>query len=87
MASYTYIVLSLKENGIPHLHSKKKTNLVCVDYGTYKISTVSYTKTVIRLLSEMKSTLIHNVQELYFIHSYTRKSSFKLNLNCNGIML
>ena len=35
----------------------------------------------------MKLTLIHNVQDIYFIHSGTRKTSFKLNLNCNGIML
>ena len=55
--------------------------------SNYKISTVSYTKTVIRLLSEMKLMLIHNVQDIYFIHSDTRKATFKLNLNCNGIML
>ena len=43
----------------------------------YKISTVSYTKTVIRLLIEMKLILIHNVQDIYFIHSGTRKTLFK----------
>ena len=30
--------------------------------------------------------LIHNVQDIYFIHSDTHKTSFRHNLNCNGIM-
>ena len=53
----------------------------------YKISTISYTKAVIRLLTEMKLILIHYVQDLYFMHSVTHTIPFKLNLNCNGIML
>ena len=55
--------------------------------SNYKISTLSYTKAVIRLLSEMKLILIHNVQDLYFMHSVTHTIPFKLNLNYNGIML
>ena len=33
----------------------------------YKISTISYTKAVIRLSSEMMWTMVYNVQRLYFI--------------------
>ena len=42
---------------------------VCTDVPWYKISTVSYTKAVIRLSSEMMWTMVYNAQRLYFINT------------------
>ena len=45
---------------------KKSYTFILLERG-YKISTISYTKAVIRLSSEMMWTMVYNVQRLYFI--------------------
>ena len=55
--------------------------------SNYKISTVSYTKVLRRLLCEMIRTIIYNTKDFYFIHIFRQQSSFQHNLNYNSIRI
>ena len=55
--------------------------------SNYKISTISYTKVLRRLLCEMIRTILYNTKDVYFIHILWQQSSFQHNLNYNSIRI